>query len=244
MFARTTGIILAAGDGGRLGPVTANTPKPLVVVGGRPLVSYTIESLTAAGVRDLVVVTGFRGWEVQAALGDGAAYGASITYIANDHYLGGNGYSLYCARDFLRGRGAIVTMADHLISKELVELLLAGDPYSPRLAVDLGGEEPWVLDESTKVRMHRDGQIFDIGKQLRDFDAVDTGAFYLTPDILDYFPSGNPDLELSQVIRPFLRRPGGFYGRDVTGAFWWDIDTVADLLIAETRLRGRREAVI
>jgi dTDP-glucose pyrophosphorylase len=103
------GIILAAGDGGRLYPLTAEIPKPLLPVAGRPLVSYTIEALVAAEVDDLVIVVGHRGDDIRAALGDGSGFAASIRYVENPRYRGGNGHSLWCAREYL-AHGAIVVI--------------------------------------------------------------------------------------------------------------------------------------
>ena len=55
------GVILAAGDGTRLAPLTNKCPKPLVPVLGRPLIEYTLNSFVQVGIRDLVIVVGHRG---------------------------------------------------------------------------------------------------------------------------------------------------------------------------------------
>ena len=55
------GVILAAGDGTRLAPLTNKCPKPLVPVLGRPLIEYTLNSFVQVGIRDLVIVVGYRG---------------------------------------------------------------------------------------------------------------------------------------------------------------------------------------
>ena len=61
-------VILAAGRGSRLGDRTNGTPKPLVQLNGRPIVSYTLEALASAGVGDVVVVTGYEEAAVRSAL--------------------------------------------------------------------------------------------------------------------------------------------------------------------------------
>jgi MurNAc alpha-1-phosphate uridylyltransferase len=73
-------IILAAGRGERLRPLTDRIPKPLVVAGGRPLIEWQIEKLVRAGFADLVVNHSHLGAMIEAALGDGARFGARIRY--------------------------------------------------------------------------------------------------------------------------------------------------------------------
>ncbi|NIR60980.1 MAG: nucleotidyltransferase family protein [Gammaproteobacteria bacterium] len=73
-------MILAAGRGQRLRPLTDETPKPLLEVGGRPLIVYHIEALVRAGMRELVINLGHLGGRLRQALGDGRAYGARIAY--------------------------------------------------------------------------------------------------------------------------------------------------------------------
>jgi choline kinase len=232
------GIILAAGDGGRLYPLTAEIPKPLLPVAGRPLVSYTIEALVAAEVDDLVIVVGHRGDDIRAALGDGSGFAASIRYVENPRYRGGNGHSLWCAREYL-AHGAIVVMADHLVTRELVERMLSGPGDQPRIAADFGIEQPWIARDSTKIAFDRAGRIAAIGKMLTDYEAVDAGIFYLTPDVHEYLIE-DPNLEVVDVLRAFSTRPGGLIATDVTGSFWRDIDTPAELAAAGAVIPGRR----
>lgn len=73
-------MILAAGRGERLRPLTETMPKPLVTVAGKPLIEHTIERLVAAGVKDLVINLGYRGAQLKQAVGDGDRWKASIAY--------------------------------------------------------------------------------------------------------------------------------------------------------------------
>jgi len=73
-------MILAAGRGERMRPLTETRPKPLLEVGGKPLVVWQIERLVAAGFGDLVINVSHLADEIEAALGDGARYGATIRY--------------------------------------------------------------------------------------------------------------------------------------------------------------------
>jgi MurNAc alpha-1-phosphate uridylyltransferase len=73
-------MILAAGRGERLKPLTDTTPKPLVMAGGKPLIVHVIERLVLAGFTQLVINLGYLGDQIEAALGDGGALGAKIVY--------------------------------------------------------------------------------------------------------------------------------------------------------------------
>jgi len=73
-------MILAAGRGERMRPLTDRTPKPLLTVGGIPLIEHTIRRLREAGYRDLVINLGYLGEQIEARLGDGGGLGVSIRY--------------------------------------------------------------------------------------------------------------------------------------------------------------------
>jgi MurNAc alpha-1-phosphate uridylyltransferase len=73
-------LILAAGRGERMRPLTDSTPKPLLAVGGKPLIAWQVERLAAGGFRDIVVNHSHLGGMVEAALGDGARFGARLRY--------------------------------------------------------------------------------------------------------------------------------------------------------------------
>ena len=82
------GIILAAGDGGRLRPLTLNTPKVLLDLGERPLINYPLEAMASAGITEIAIVVGYLNEVVENVL---KVSHPSLTYIYNDHYEhGGN----------------------------------------------------------------------------------------------------------------------------------------------------------
>ncbi|OXC88245.1 mannose-1-phosphate guanylyltransferase [Achromobacter sp. KAs 3-5] len=75
-------MILAAGRGERMRPLTDRLPKPMLPVGGKPLIVWHLARLAAAGIRDIVINHAWLGHEIERALGDGAAYGVRISYSA------------------------------------------------------------------------------------------------------------------------------------------------------------------
>ncbi|MET4000143.1 N-acetylmuramate alpha-1-phosphate uridylyltransferase MurU [Marinobacterium sp. MBR-109] len=80
-------MILAAGLGTRMRPLTLTTPKPLLRVGGKRLIEYPIERLVAAGITDIVINHAWLGQQIEDCLQDGSRYGARISYSAEDEPL-------------------------------------------------------------------------------------------------------------------------------------------------------------
>ena len=73
-------MVLAAGFGNRLRPLTDHTPKPLLPIGGKPMIVHHLEKLAAAGFKEVVINLGHLGHKIPEALGDGSSWGLSITY--------------------------------------------------------------------------------------------------------------------------------------------------------------------
>jgi N-acetyl-alpha-D-muramate 1-phosphate uridylyltransferase len=80
-------MILAAGLGNRMRPLTLTTPKPLLNVGDKPLIVWHIEALKAAGIHDIIINTAWLGHKLHEALGDGSAYGVHINWSDEDEPL-------------------------------------------------------------------------------------------------------------------------------------------------------------
>ena len=104
-------LILAAGRGERMRPLTDHTPKPLLHVGGKPLIVWHIERLVRAGITDLVINHAHLGLQIEQALGDGSQFGATIAYSAEGTALetaGGIAFALplLCPPSSTGARGA------------------------------------------------------------------------------------------------------------------------------------------
>ena len=101
-MAKLRAMILAAGRGERMRPLTDHTPKPLLVAGGKPLIVWHIERLVRAGITDLVINHAHLGAQIETALGDGRQFGAQIRYSPEATALetaGGIAYALHLLGD-------------------------------------------------------------------------------------------------------------------------------------------------
>ena len=116
------GVLLAAGRGTRLMPITAEKPKALVEVGrGLTLLELSVRSLLASGLRELVVVVGHLGEAVRRAALALSSYGAEIHVVENPEYWRGNGLSLLRAWDVVGSDEFLLAMCDHLVEPAIYE---------------------------------------------------------------------------------------------------------------------------
>src|SRR2546422_3734030 len=81
---RMKAVILAAGEGARMGPFTASVPKVMIPVGNRPLLEYVVQALAENGVRDLIFVVGYRRERGPSHLHDGEAFRAPINFVTQN----------------------------------------------------------------------------------------------------------------------------------------------------------------
>jgi len=105
-------MILAAGRGERMRPLTDHLPKPLLKVGGKALIEHHIESLAAAGFRDLVINYAHLGAQIEAYLGSGERYGVRITWSREPDGALETGGGIFQALPRLEGDGFLVVNAD------------------------------------------------------------------------------------------------------------------------------------
>ena len=227
------GVILAAGDGDRLGVLTATCPKVLLAVNDQPLISYPIEALAAAGIGEIAIVVGYLADKVTQALGDGSNFGVRLQYIFNPDYLGGTAISVYKAKDWAQGDPIVLCMGDHLIEPKLVRHLVNRLTLTETLCIDYTPAKHLQLAEATKVAVDSAGYINDIGKHLVHWNALDTGTFLLTRSFFqaldELIPRLGIDIEISDVIRFMVSREHRFNTCSVSGYYWVDMDTPEDL---------------
>ena len=231
-------VVLAAGRGQRLSGSGPALPKPLVPLAGKPLVGHTLHALAEAGLERALVVTGHG----ERAVRQGAQEWARLPleFAANPHFHQGASYSLAAARDFCGDDAFLLVMCDHAFSPELIAALLDSAAARPlgatcRVAADRAPRSDAYADEATKLATDDDGYVTAIGKSLAAWDALDAGAFVCSPAIWAAVRAVPDDCGLSDICAQ-LARERRLGTVDVTGRFWYDIDTAADLREAERLL--------
>jgi MurNAc alpha-1-phosphate uridylyltransferase len=96
-------MILAAGRGERMRPLTDRTPKPLLPVAGKPMIQYHLEALAAAGIRDIVINLAWLGQQIRASIGDGSQFGVRVQYSDEGDAALETGGGVFQALPFLAG---------------------------------------------------------------------------------------------------------------------------------------------
>lgn len=133
--APTQAIILAAGRGERMHPLTDHMPKPLLQAGGKPLIVYHIERLIAAGVRKIVINHAYLGHRIEAALGDGSHWGTEIRYSPEGEALETGG-GIFKALPLFDHRPFLVVNGDVWTDLEFVPLRLLDGLLAHLVLVD------------------------------------------------------------------------------------------------------------
>lgn len=136
-------MILAAGRGNRMRPLTDTIPKPLLEVGGKPLIVWHLENLAAAGFRDIVINHAHLGQQIETALGNGDSWGLSIQYSAEGTALETAG-GIAKALTYLGGEPFLVVNGDVFISIDYLHLrnALGKDRLAHLVMVDNPPQHP------------------------------------------------------------------------------------------------------
>ena len=233
------GIILAAGDGDRMGDLTKQHPKVLLPINhsGDPIIAYPIKALAESGIKDIAVVVGYMAGKVKRELGDGSKYGVNLDYILNLDYSSGNAISAWKAKSWSKGKPVILCMGDHIIDQRVIQRLVGSRIVTNTLCIEYKPAQAHDIEEATKVALNNDGSIKDIGKGLNNWDALDTGVFVLTEiffnAVEELISTRGIFIEMSDVINYMVSRKYRFDTCDVSDYFWMDIDFEEDLMLAQ-----------
>jgi glucose-1-phosphate thymidylyltransferase len=135
------GLILSGGRGTRLRPLTYTSAKQLVPVANKPVLFYGIEALAEAGIREIGIVVGDTQAEIRAAVGDGSAWGVSITYIEQDAPRG-LAHAVLISEPFLGDEPFVMYLGDNLLNKGIttfVDEFVREKPAEPKSDLALVG---------------------------------------------------------------------------------------------------------
>ena len=170
-------LILAAGLGSRLAPITDNCPKSLVKVNGKPILMKQIENLHENGITDITVVSGYKAEILETEVH--RLYPEIRIIRSVDYASTNNMYSAYLAKEAINGEAFLMMNADVFYDASVVENLLAC-PYENAIVTDIGN----YLEESMKV-VEKDGRLVMISKAISKEDALGASI-----DVYKFSPEG------------------------------------------------------
>ena len=236
MSAIREAVILMAGSGSRLRSAQNALPKPLTPILGRPLISHTLDALAAAGITKINIVVGYESDRVTAAVAELAPSNVALSFILNPEWQKQNGISLLVAAKNITSN-FLLTMSDHLFDNAIVDLLMeSAVPSVLNLAVDRKINSIFDLDDAMKVQTKGD-RVIAIGKELPNYDAIDTGLFVCPIEIFAYLERAkkNEDCSLADSVR-LMAADKKVRAIDIGDGWWQDIDTVEMLQHAEKHM--------
>lgn len=224
-------VVLVGGRGTRLGHLTAEVPKPLMPVAGRPFLAHLLLQLTAHDFRDIVLLAGYRADRIRAALGDGAALGARLTHRVEDRPLGTGG-ALAAAADVLAPDFLLVN-GDTLFDFDLADFTarITPEPWLVRMALRAVPDTArYGAVEYSEVGVTRFVEKSESGGH----GVINAGYYWMRRDAIAIIPPAPASLE--RDVLPQLVARGLVQGITFPGAFI-DIGTPQDLGRAETIVR-------
>ena len=220
-------LVLAAGHGSRLRDHVSVPHKALVQLEGEPLLLRTCRMLGELGLREITIVTGHESAALRAALEEGSGIAAELNFVENANWQLANGLSVLAAADLLE-RDYLLMMADHLLDPQMIASMCRVELASGEvvLAVDRKLDAIYDMDDATKVRVEGE-RIVEIGKEITDFNAVDTGLFACSDALvacLGEVRAQKGDASLTDGMRVLIEREK-FRALDIGEAWWQDVDT-------------------
>lgn len=237
-------VILAAGMGKRLGALTKNNTKCMVMVDGVPLIDRVLKQLSSLSLNKVILVIGYKGMQLKEHIGD-TFNGLPIEYVENPIYDKTNNiYSLSLVKDELKKDDTLLLESDLIFDDSLLQLLM--DSIYPNVAL-VDKYETWM--DGTMVRLDESNNIVNFIPK-KDFRYEDVSSYYKTVNIYRFSKEF-----LSTHYVPFLEAYTKALGNNeyyeqvlrvitlldncelkalvLTGQKWYEIDDVQDLDIAE-----------
>jgi UDP-N-acetylglucosamine diphosphorylase / glucose-1-phosphate thymidylyltransferase / UDP-N-acetylgalactosamine diphosphorylase / glucosamine-1-phosphate N-acetyltransferase / galactosamine-1-phosphate N-acetyltransferase len=219
-------VILAAGRGTRMRKLTAELPKPMIEVRGKPVLQHIIEGLHDAGIRDLLLVVGYRADVVRDFFGDGSRYNVAIQYVTQ-MVQDGTGRVVELARDFVTNRPFILAYGDILVApanyKRVVDL---PDDVEAFLTVTRGED----VTKGGAVFLNDEMNLVDLREKPEPGEPTspwyNAGLYTFRPSIFDFTaklkPSPRGEYELTDAIRELAQSGRIVQALELTGE-WADV---------------------
>ena len=230
-------LIIAAGNGTRMQPVTRGRHKSLMPLLGLKIIERVILGAKEAGIYEFVIVTGYKGKKLREFLGDGTKYGISISFVQNDNWEKANGISVLAAQKYFR-ENFVLLMSDHVFDpstlKKIQRLKLKNNECA--LAIDRNLKSALDVEDTTKVVVKK-GRVANIGKNIENYNAFDTGMFFCSPNIFSVLKKTTSigKNSLTNGMNVYVKQ-GKLRILDNKGKFWSDCDTYKDVKFAEKKL--------
>ncbi len=239
-------VVLCAGEGTRLRPLTFSRPKHLLPVAGKPLLGRALDTIRDADIRQVALVVGHQAEAVQAYVGGGAAWDIEATYIRQEQPLG-LAHAVNCAREFVGESPFIVFLGDNLLEAGIQDF--TGDFRRNQPAAALVLREVEDPRRYGVAELSADGAVEKVIEKPAEptSNLAIVGVYAFNSSIFDAIagiqPSGRGEYEITDAIQ-WLIDKGHRVSSAVFDGFWEDAGEPVALLHANRLYLDRLEAAI
>jgi len=226
-------MILAAGEGTRLRPLTGERPKPLFPIANRPVIHHVLDKARRAGIREVVVNLHYRADEIKAACGDGSRWGIKIHWSVETQLMGTAGgvkKMEHVLKDapfiILSGDGVsdvdpLAVLAFHKKRKALGTMVTKAVDYRFEYGITLSGRNGRITKFIEKPSW---GDVFS--------NTANTGIYLFEPTVFKHIPSGRPYDFGKELWPKFLKEGRPIYAMKFDG-YWCDVGNLSEYRRAE-----------
>jgi UDP-N-acetylglucosamine diphosphorylase/glucosamine-1-phosphate N-acetyltransferase len=223
-------VVLAAGEGKRMRPLTAKRPKVMLPLANRPMMEHLVLATRDTGIKDFVFVVGYGEREIRKHFGDGSAFGINVTYAPQRHQ-NGTADAVRSVRDLVTGPFLLMNGDMILKSSDIAEFCRRKTPCMGISTTDHPGDYGVVLVDGDRIT-----SLEEKSKQPKS-NLINAGAYRFSPDIFDrvdkVMPSARGELELTDALAGLIaeRKLGAYHL-----SYWMDVGYPWDMLDANATL--------
>jgi dTDP-glucose pyrophosphorylase len=219
-------VLLAAGRGTRMRELTADLPKPMIEVRGKPVLQHIVEGLRDAGVRQLLVIVGYRADTVQNFFGDGSRYSIEIQYTTQA-LQDGTGRVVDLARNFAGDSPFVLSYGDILVDPANYKRLLNLPQDVEAIISVTRGED---VSKGGAVFLNEEMELVDLREKSKSGESTspwyNAGIYTFRPSIFEFTaklkPSPRGEYELTDAIRALAHSGKKVKALELTGE-WADV---------------------
>jgi len=234
-------VILAAGEGRRLEPLTDVRPKPMLPIANRPLLEHVVDAVVKAGIEEIVLVVGYERERIQDHFGDGGDWGVRIQYAIQERQLG-TGHAVLQAEPYVEGE-FLALNGDRIVEPDVVRRLAEADRDDVLMAVTHSDEpSDYGVVEMDGERVTRIREKPPAHSVVSDF--INAGIYAFDPGVFDEIRQTRSDGE--QAVTDTLER---YIGDDRVRAVpfrgqWLDVSHLWDLLSVNAGVLDRQGSTV
>src|SRR3990172_5138399 len=200
-------VILAAGEGQRLRPFTVTKPKAMIAIAGQPILQYVVEALARNGIRNIVIVVGYRREQVFNYMGSGEKFGVNITYITQERQLG-TAHALMQVSKAVQDE-FLVLPGDNLIEANTIAKFVSARPDTVLVkSVENTARYGVVTTEGDMV------QSIQEKPREAECDIINTGIYAFSKRVFDFIAA---ELAIPDVINNMIAQGCGVSAQETEG---------------------------